>query len=231
MSDVKNDQTYDSGRLQEDLVRSARTYYRYRYLIGIGILSTIILFLLLSFILPKSYLSEGFFQLSDPTTEQQLLMFSVASEFLKSSKFLVFAQLKDMGLLDLQMFKDLDFKEPPSLFTLTIQEFKKYISRFENYQEFFLSAQISGILSSEEFSELKNYIKTSRKLSKRFEGMYALSKDDLRDVGKSLEEERNFISGVALEMEAKTRDTANRFVQVFGRYIGFSTFNKSKPVI
>ena len=108
---------------------------RYRYLIGIGILSTIILFLLLSFILPKSYLSEGFFQLSDPTTEQQLLMFSVASEFLKSSKFLVFAQLKDMGLLDLQMFKDLDFKEPPSLFTLTIQEFKKYISRFENYRK------------------------------------------------------------------------------------------------
>jgi len=216
----------DSGRLQEDMIRSARTYYRRRYLIGIGILASVLLFLLLSFIMPKTYLSEGFYQLSDPSAEQQIPMFSVASEFLKSSKFLIFAQLKDMGLLDLQMFKDLDFKEPPSLFTLTIQEFKKYTSRFENYQEFFRFAENSGILSAQEFSDLKKYIRTSKKLSKRFEGMYALSKDDLKDVGKSIEEERNFISGVMLEMEAKSRNTANRYIQAFGRYIGFSTFQE-----
>jgi hypothetical protein len=210
---------------EKEALNSFRIYYRRRFLILIGVLAAALLSIFLALVLPKAYLSEGFYQLSDPVTERTLPVFSVASEFLDSSKLLVFSQLKEAGLLE--MFKELEFdKEPPNLFLVTVQDFKKYSSRFENYQEFLRFAGMSGKLDEGELSRLKKEITSFRKLSKKFKEVYALSKDDLKDVGKSLEDEKNFISGVKLEMEGRSPSTALKYVQIFGEYIGFSSFHE-----
>jgi hypothetical protein len=222
---------------QRDFINMFRVFYKRRILIISGVISFTLLSFIISIILPKTYVSEGFFQLSDPSKEQQIALFSIASELLESSKSLVFSQLKELGILDMLKDYNLEFVEQRNLFMLTIQDFKKYSSRFEDCKRFLNFIKRDKNVGKDEFEYLQNNIRNSKQLSKLIEEVYALSKEDIKDVGKILLDEKNYVVGVKLQMEANQGKTAfkfldyitsnlNEFKMIEGKYENYILRNK-----
>jgi len=209
---------------QIDLVGVLRALFKRKWLIISGVIVFTLLSLGLSTILPKVYRSEGFFQFSDPSKEQSNALFSTASGLLESSKLMVLSQLKDLGMLEVLKDLKIEATEPQNFFIITIQDFKKYSSSFGNYQEFIGFVKSNNYLDQKEFEYLRTHIRNSRQFSKLAQAIYALSKDDLRNVGQSLLQEKNYVVGVELEMEAGQRKTAQRLLTVFGEFIRFRIF-------
>ncbi len=218
---------YPINDYQSDLVGVLRALFKRKWLIVSGIIVFTLLSLVLSIILPKVYRSEGFFQFSDPTTESMEranTLFSTASGLLESSRLLVFSQLKDLGMLDVLKELEVEADEPQSFFIISIQDFKKYSPSFSNFQEFLRFVKKNNYLDQRQFEYLKAHIKNSSQFSNLTQAIYALSRDDLKDVGQSLQQEKNYIVGVELEMEADQRKTAQRFLTAFGEFIRFRIF-------
>ena len=208
---------------QRDFINMSRIFYKRRILIISGVISFTLLSFIVSIILPKTYVSEGFFQLSDPSKEQEIALFSIASEIKKS---LVFSQLKELGMLDMLKEQRLVFIEPQNLFMLKIQGFKKYSSRFGDYQRFLNFIKRDKNVGKDGFEYLQNNIRNSKQLSKLIEEVYALSKDDVKDVGRTLGREGNYVVGVKLQMEANQGKIAFKFLNIFGEFIKFSIFHE-----
>jgi len=207
-----------------DLVGVLRTLFKRKWLVVSGIVLFTLLSLLLSFILPKVYRSEGFFQFSDPSKEQSDPFFSVASQLLESSKLAVLSQLKDLGMLNVLKNLNIEFDRSENFFVITLQDFKKYSSSFNNYQRFLEFVKQGNYLDKTELKNLKKRIKNSSQLSKRTREVYALSRDDMKNVGQTLLQEKNYVVGVELEMEAAQPGTARRFLSAFGEFIRFRIF-------
>ena len=207
-----------------DMVGILRALYKRKWLVVFGIPGFTAFALLLSLILPKTYRSEGFFQFSEPSREQTDVLFSTASRFLESSHLMVFSQLKELGMLE--MFKELklEVSEPLNFFVVSLQDFKKYSSSFRNYQEFLGFVKRNKLLEPKEFEYLRGHIKDSRQLAKLVQETYALSRDDLKNVGQTLTQEKNYIVGVELEMEAPQPKMAQRILTVLGQFIRFKIF-------
>jgi hypothetical protein len=207
-----------------DMVGILRALFKRKGLVVFGILGFTAFALLLAFILPKTYRSEGFFQFSEPSREQTNVLFSTASRLLESSHLMVFSQLKELGMLE--MFKELklEINEPLNFFVVSLQDFKKYSSSFRNYQEFLGFVKRNKLLDPTEFKYLRGYIKDSRELAKLVQETYALSRDDLKNVGQTLTQEKNYIVGVELEMEAPQPKMAQRILAVLGQFIRFKIF-------
>lgn len=211
---------------QRDFINMFRVFYKRRILIISGVIFFTLLSFIISIILPKTYVSEGFFQLSDPSKEQRIALFSIASELLESSKSLVFSQLKEFGMLDMLNDYKLEFVEQRNLFMLTIQDFKKYSSRFEDCKRLLNFIKRDKNVKKNEFEYLQNNIRNPKQLSKLIEEVYALSKEDIKDVGKTLMNEKNYVVGVKLRMEANQGKTAFKFLNLFGEFVKFSTFHE-----
>ena len=209
---------------REDLVGILRAIFKRKLLVVSGIVFFILLSLVLSLILPKVYRSEGFFQLSEPSREQSNVLFSTASGLLESSRLLVFSQLKDLGMLNVLRDLKIEPEEPENFFTVTLQDFKKYSSGFNDFQGYLRFVKNNKYLDQEQFEYLKNHIKDSSQFSKLSKETYALSRDDLKYMAKALTEEKNYVVGVELEMEANQKKTAQKFLSVFGEFIRFCIF-------
>ena|GEM_PF-1036439 len=212
---------------QVDLVGVLRAIFKRKWLIVSGVIVFTLLSLVLSTILPKVYRSEGFFQFSDPTKEpmeRANTLFSTASGLLESSRLLVFSQLRDLGMLDVLKELKVEADEPRNFFIITIQDFKKYSPSFSNYQEFLRFVKKNNYLDQRQFEYLKSHIRNSSQFADLTQAIYALSRDDLKNVGQSLLQEKNYVVGVELEMEADQRKTARRFLTAFGEFIRFRIF-------
>ncbi len=222
MSNQKNGgKEYPVNDYQNDLVGVLRTLFKRKWLIVSGVIAFTLLSLVLSIILPKVYRSEGFFQFSDPTKEQANAFFSTASGLLESSKLLVLSQLKDLGMLDILKDLKIETVETQNFFIINIQDFKKYSPTFSNYQEFLRFVKKNNYLDQNQFEYLRAHIRNSSQFSKLSRAIYALSRDDLKEVGQTLQQEKNYVVGVELEMEADQSETAHRFLTVFGEFIRF----------
>ena len=207
-----------------DLVGVLRALLKRKWLVVLGIPGFTVFALLLSLILPKTYRSEGFFQFSEPSREQTNVLFSTASRLLESSHLMVFSQLKELGMLEMLKDLKLEISEPMNFFVFSLQDFKKYSSGFRNYQAFFDFVKRNKLLDPTEYEYLRGHIKASRQLGKLVQEIYALSRDDMKNVGQTLMQEKNYIVGVELEMEAPQPKMAQRCLAVLGRFIGFNIF-------
>jgi hypothetical protein len=225
MADQNN--TPDStGHYQGDMVGILHALFKRKWLVVFGIIGTTLLALVLAMILPKTYRSEGFFQFSDPSKEKLNPLFDVASQMLESSKLVVYSQLKDMGMLS--VLKELEFElpDPKDSFVISIQKFKKYSSAFGSYQAFLSFVKRNKLLDENEFKEILSRIRDSGQFSKLRNAIYALSRDDLKDVGQTLLREKNYVVGVELEFEASSTKSAQRSLAALGEFIRFSIFSE-----
>jgi hypothetical protein len=224
MSNHNGRKEYPVNDYQNDLVGVLRIFYKRKVLIISGIVIFCLVALILSYILPKEYCSEGFFQFSDPSKEQSNVIFSVASQLLESSKLLVFSQLKDLGMLDVLKDFYIEFEEPPHFFIVTIQDFKKYSSSYNNFQKFLEFVKVNKFLNEKEFSYLSSLIKNPGQFSKYTSEIYALSRDDLKNVGQTLLQEKNYVVGLDMEFITNQRERAQRFLKILGDFIRFCIF-------
>ncbi|MCP5046017.1 MAG: hypothetical protein GY940_02525, partial [bacterium] len=76
----------------------------------------------------------------------------------------------------------------------------------------------------EEFESLKGLINTTGQFSKLILEIYALSRDDLKNVGQTLMQEKNYVVGVELQIDAHQAATAQRFLNALGAFIRYSIF-------
>ena len=213
-----------SNDYRADMVGVLRALFKRKWLVIFGIPGFTVFAMLLALILPKAYLSEGFFQLSEPSREQTNVLFTTASRLLESSQLMVFSQLKELGLLEMFNELKLEVNEPVNFFVVSLQDFKKYSSSFNNYQAFLSFIKRNKLLEPGEIEYLKGHIKDSRQFAKLVQEVYALSRDDLKNVGQTLMQEKNYIVGVELEMEAPQPQMAQRFLTVLGQFIRFKIF-------
>ncbi|MCP5053195.1 MAG: hypothetical protein GY940_38880, partial [bacterium] len=209
---------------RNDFVGLLRALFKRKRLIIFGVLITTILSLVLAMVVPKTYRSEGFFQFSDPTKEKNNPLFSVASQLLESSKLVVLSQLKDLGMLRVLKDLNIELTQPDHFHVMTIQQFKKYSSAFGNYYEFLGFVRRNKLLEDEEFESLKGLINTTGQFSKLILEIYALSRDDLKNVGQTLLQEKNYVVGVELQIDAHQPATAQRFLNALGAFIRYSIF-------
>ena len=212
---------------ERDFLDVLRALYRRRWLVVGGVLAVAVLSLLASVFSAKTYRSTGFFQLSDPYQSRISSVFSVASRFLESSQFLVLSQLKEAELLPvLEVLKDkeLPFGEVPNPYILTIQDFKKFSSAYRSGHGFLTFAQHNGELAEGELEQLR--AAAGGGVSKWISGVYALSRDEMKDIWRSLENQQNFVSGVNVRFEAGTPDLAKKGLGLLGRYIAFATLRE-----
>jgi hypothetical protein len=196
--------------------------FKRKLLIISGVLIITGLSLVMSMVLPKVYRSEGFFQFSDPTKEKQNLFFSVASQLLQSSRRVILSQLKDLGMLSVLKELDIELTQPEHFHVITIQQFKKYASSYRNYQDFLRFVHNGKYLSAEEFGNLKGQIINSGQFAGLTKEVYALSRDDLKHVGQTLMQEKNYVVGVEMQMEAETPKTAQRYLNLLGEFVRYS---------
>jgi len=209
-----------------DMVGILHSLFKRKGLIAGGIISITLLALILSFTLPKVYRSEGFFQFSDPTMETNNPLFSTAAQMLDSSKLVLLSQLQDLGMLSVLKELNIELVEEENFHVITLQKFKKYSSAFSNYQEFFAFVKRNKILDASEQADLRNRIRNSGQFAKLTREIYALSRDDLKNVGQTLLKEKNYIVGVQLEMEAAQNEQARRYLSALGQFIRFSIFKE-----
>jgi LPS O-antigen subunit length determinant protein (WzzB/FepE family) len=219
-------QRYPINDYRADIVGVLRALFKRKWLVVFGIIGVTVFALLLSVILPKTYRSEGFFQFSEPTREQTNVLFSTAARLLESSHLMVFSQLKELGMLEMFKELNLEINEPVNFFVVSIQDFKKYSSSFRNYQAFQKFVKRNKLLEPPEIDYLKGQIKDSRQFGKLVQEVYALSRDDLKNVGQTLMQEKNYIVGVELEMQAPQPKMAQRFLAVLGQFIRFKIFSE-----
>jgi hypothetical protein len=213
---------------ERDFLDLLRALYRRRWLVVGGVLAVAALSLLASVFSAKTYRSTGFFQLSDPYQSRISSVFSVASRFLESSQFLVLSQLKEAELLPvLEVLKDkeLPFGEVPNPYILTIQDFKKFSSAYRSGYGFLTFARHNGELAEGELEMLRAAAGGGR-LSKWVSGVYALSRDEMKDIWRSLENQQNFVSGVNVRFEAGAPELAQKGLGLLGRYIAFATLQE-----
>lgn len=211
---------------ERDFLDVLRALYRRRWLVIGGVLAAVVLSLLASMFTTKTYRSTGFFQLSDPYQSRISSVFSVASRFLESSQFLVLSQLKEAELLPvLEVLKDkeLPFGEAPNPYILTIQDFKKFFSRYRSAHDFLMFAERNGELAEGELGQLRV---AAGQLPRWISGVYALSRDEMKDIWRSLENQRNFVSGVNVRFDAPTPDLAKKGLSLLGDYIAFTTLQE-----
>lgn len=211
---------------RNDLVSVLQVLFKRKILIISGVIAITILSLILSMTLPKVYRSEGFFQFSDPSKESQHPLFTVASQLLESSRMVMLSQLKDQGLLTMLKDLNIELDQPEHFHVVTIQHFKKYASAYGNYQDFLRFVKNGKELEAAEYDKLKGQIRTAGQFTGLTREIYALSRDDLKNVGQTLLQEKNYVVGVELFMEADTPQTAQRYLNVLGKFIGYSILSE-----
>lgn len=219
-------QTNTPHDYRNDLVSVLQVLFKRKVLIISGVIVVTVLSLILSLTLPKVYRSEGFFQFSDPSKESQNPLFTVASQLLESSRMVMLSQLKDQGLLTMLKDLNIELDQPEHFHVVTIQHFKKYASAYGNYQDFLRYVSHIKELEPVEYEKLKSQIRTAGQFTNLAREIYALSRDDLKNVGQTLLQEKNYVVGVELFMEGDTPKTAQRYLRVLGQFIGYSILSE-----
>jgi len=217
----KNNKEYTVPDYQADLVQIMKSLFKRKWLVASITLAAVLISLVLSLVLPKVYRSAGFFQLSEPSREKPDALFSVATQLLDSSRVAILSQLKDLGILEMLRDLKIELPEPENFFVITLQDFKKYASAINDYQKFLDFVKGNNLLEEDLFQQLKNNIKDAEQFSRLFKEVYALSRDDFKNVGQSLLQEKNYIVGLEMEMEADRNDTARQFLTLLGEFIQY----------
>lgn len=164
--------------------------YRRRKFILFGTLATAALAVIIAFLLPRMYRSEGFYAF----TSQRM------------------AAEKDKD-------KDKDKDRSLRISTVTTPDFKKYQKRFTNPLLFQNFIKRKGLLNQEDLSMISKSIQTSEDLKKLISPAYAYAKEDLKEMVGIPPDTQNYVLGVQLSWEAKGPDKARALVIILGIFL------------
>jgi LPS O-antigen subunit length determinant protein (WzzB/FepE family) len=167
-----------------------------RKLIIYGTATATLLSIAISFLLPKVYRSEGFFQLGNP------------------SKKIVEIEIDKMTI-----------KEMPSIAKKTAQIgmpvflYKKISSQFFDLNRLYQMAKQQKGFNEEDLQIIENRLKKPEDISKLIKPVYALAKEDLREFVQIPQDESNSVIGLNLSYEAYSAEKAYAHVSFFGKFV------------
>jgi len=160
-----------------------------RKLILFGTVAATLLAAALSFFIPKTYRSEGFYQLGNP--EEKIF---VEKEKEKE-------------------------KEKENFIGIPIPLYKKSAPQFVNPNRFYLSASEWKSFSEKDLKNIKTSFLTEADISEWIQPVYAYSKGDMRELAQMPKEESNSVLGLNLSYEADSPQKVYNYVRFFGEYV------------
>lgn len=163
-------------------------------LILFGTLGATILSIVISLFIPRTYLSEGFYQLGD----------------VKKTITMNKDDTTSIGI---------PFKENTASVGVAVQLYKSIAMQFSNLNHFQLIASQSKLLNEEIVKRIRVEFQTAADINKWIKPVYAYAKDDAREFVQMPKDNLNSVIGVSLSYETDSPDKALTHVRFFGEYI------------
>ena len=185
------EETYDD---EIDLSSIFSVLWKRRKLIVFGTLGATLLSIGISFIFPRVYRSEGFYQLGNPTKK-------IAENEKSTTK------------------KTTPITKKTAPLGVPVPLYKSSSTQFFNPNRFQLKAIQGKLFGEEELSKIRNNFRTSADINKWIKPVYAFAKEDAREFSQLPQDESNSILGLNLAYEADSPENAATYVNFFGNYI------------
>lgn len=164
-------------------------------LIILGTLGATLLATGISFLLPKVYRSEGFFQLGNQTK------FIAENERPTIKKLAATPNKKTSSI------------------GIPVPLYKSSSPQFFNPNRFQFMADQEKSFGEEELNKIRNDFKTTADINKWIKPVYAFAKEDAREFTQLPQDESNAVLGLNLAYEADSPENAFTYVSFLGKYI------------
>ena len=171
--------------------------WKRRKLIIFGTLGATLLAIGISFLLPKVYRSEGFFQLGNQTK----MIAENEKSTIKKATVTTAAAKKTTAV------------------GIPVPLYKSSSPQFFNPNRFQFMAGQEKSFSEEELNKIKDNFKTAEDINKWIKPVYAFAKEDVREFAHLPQDESNAVLGLNLAYEADSPENAFAYVSFFGKYI------------
>jgi LPS O-antigen subunit length determinant protein (WzzB/FepE family) len=180
-----------------DLISILAVLWKRRKLIVFGTLGATLMSIGISFLLPRVYRSEGFYQLGNPTMN--------VSEYEKS-------KIKKTASMTTTTKKTASIGVPVPLY-------KSSSTQFFNPNRFLLIASQYKVFKKEDLKEIAADFRKAEDINKWIKPVYAFAKEDAREFTQLSKDESNSVIGLNLSYEADSPENASAYVSFFGHYI------------
>ncbi|UCH94050.1 MAG: hypothetical protein JSV88_27805, partial [Candidatus Aminicenantes bacterium] len=204
---------------QIDLVQLVKVLIKRKWVIIGGTLIITLLAVIISILLPRVYKSEGFFQLGrgiDLDLEELREIQDEIREDLQEK------MVDNQTLQDNMLLNETLQNTEMMMMNVSIPDYKKYASRFTNFQQFlqFVKQKIKNKEAGDlRLSNIRQSIRTSEALMNLIKPIYAYSKKELKDLAQNTKDFKNFVLGVQLLGEQETPEKAQAAVKLIGEFI------------
>ena len=177
-----------------DLSSFFTVLWKRRKLIVFGTLGATLMSIGISFLIPRVYRSEGFYQLGNPTKKL------VENE--TSTKRKIASITKKTASIG-----------------VSVPLYKSSSSQFFNPNRFQFMAGQDKSFKEEELKKIAADFRTSEDINKWIKPVYAFSKEDAREFSQLPQDESNSVIGLNLAYESDSPENASAYVTYFGKYI------------
>jgi LPS O-antigen subunit length determinant protein (WzzB/FepE family) len=187
-----------------DLISIIAIIWKSRKLIIFGAFATVILSAGASFLIPRAYRSEGFYQLGNPT-----------NKIIENTK-------RVNGKIGNEILKKIDaayVANKTSSIGVPVPLYKSSSTQFFNPNRFQLIAKKSHLFKEAELKKIATDFRTAEDISRWIKPVYAFAKDDSREFTQLPQDQSNSVIGLNLSYEADSPENASLYVTYFGRYV------------
>lgn len=203
-----------------DLIRLVKVLIKRKWLIIGGTILTTLAAIIISFMLPKAYKSEGFFKLSSGV-DSELGMLKVLEDKLRQDFKESENKVDNKELLNYILLNE-TLKNRNLVFTMdnvSIPDYKKYLPQFANPRKLIKYMEYRHKKGGERIDGLADSLHTSADIRKWLSPVYAYTKNDLKDLTANSRDIKNFVLGVSVSGEQNSPENAREFVALLGHFI------------
>jgi LPS O-antigen subunit length determinant protein (WzzB/FepE family) len=179
---------------QIDLSSIFSVLWKRRKLIVFGTLGATLMSIGISFLIPRVYRSEGFYQLGNPTKK--------LTENEKSTKK-----------------KTASITKKTASIGVPVPLYKSSSTQFFNPNRFQLIAGQDKSFKEEDLKKIAADFRKAEDINKWIKPVYAFAKEDAREFSQLPQDESNSVIGLNLAYEADSPENAYVYVSYFGKYI------------
>jgi hypothetical protein len=189
--------TNSTGELYADQIDLSLIFsvlWKRRKLIVFGTLGATLMSIGISFLIPRVYRSEGFYQLGNPTKK--------LTENVKLKKD-----------------KTASITKKTASIGVSVPLYKSSSTQFFNPNRFQLIAGQDKSFKEEDLKKIAADFSKAEDINKWIKPVYAFAKEDAREFSQLPQDESNSVIGLNIAYEADSPENASVYVSYFGKYI------------